>query len=213
MSMEVISQQISNAIADESATHLLRQALEARAGQVARLVELPAAEAADKLLDFIVRYIEDAPQMLDDLQSAALEAGLTEYVQPVVKMASEFFTLPPQAVTGDAGLCSLMYKAYLAHRLLEEVNETYIHRVGQPMIPMDMTLSNVIVHTLIGEPFANDLDELVEVAVERLFGPAKAYQNPQFRAFMDRRETDNLVHIWRRWPSMSGEMGLVSNLI
>ena len=90
MSMEVISQQISNAIADESATHLLRQALEARAGQVARLVELPATEAADKLLDFIVRYIEDAPQMLDDLQSAALEAGLTEYVQPVVKMASEF---------------------------------------------------------------------------------------------------------------------------
>lgn len=212
MSMEVIRQQINDAIADECATHLLQHALTVKADQVSRIVDLPQEEAGERLLDFVQRYIEDVPQMLNDLQSAALEAGLIQYVQPVVRLASEFFLTPPQAVKGDAGLASQMYKAYLAHRLLEEVNETYIHRVGQPMVPLDMTLSNVILHTLIGEPFANDLDQLVDVAIKRLFGPATAYQNPEFRAFMDRRETSNLVHIWRRWPSMSGEMGLTSAL-
>jgi len=78
---------------------------------------------------------------------------------------------------------------------------------------MDMTLSNVIIHTLIGEPFANDLDQLVDVAVKRLFGPQVAYQSPEFKAFMNRQEASNLVHIWRQWPSMSNEMGLTSTLL
>ena len=213
MSMEVIQHQIRNAIADEHATHLLQQALCSRADQVARIVDLPSEEAGEKLLEFVVRYIQDVPQMLEDLESAAVEAGLIEYVQPVVTVAADFFTTPPEAITTEAGLAALMHKAYLANRLLEEVNETYISRVGQPMIPMDMTLSNVIVHTLIGEPFANDLDQLVDIGIQRVFGPTRAYRSEGFRAFMNRQETSNLVHIWRKWPSMSGEMGLISNLI
>ncbi|WP_430460696.1 hypothetical protein ACQUQU_15955 [Thalassolituus sp. LLYu03] len=211
--MEVIRQQIIEAISDEAATHLLQNALAAKADQVARIVDLPQDEAAARLLDFVIRYIEDVPPMLDDLSDAAAETGLTAYVQPVVQIAREFFITPPQAVAGDAGLASLMYKAYLAHRLLEEVNESYVFRVGQPLIPMDMTLANVIVHTLIGEPFANDLDALVDAANRRLFSQQKAFQSQEFKAFIARRETSNLIQIWQRWPSLSGEMGLMSNLI
>ncbi|MAY14035.1 MULTISPECIES: hypothetical protein [Oceanospirillaceae] len=213
MTMEVINQQIRNALSDEAITLQLQNALSSRADQVARIVDLPEGEAAEKLLEFVVRYIEDVPQMLLDLQAAALEAGLSHYVQPVIQMATEFFVTPPAALSHEAGLAALMDKAYLAHRLLEEVNETYIHRVGQPLIPMDMTLSNVIIHTLIGEPFANDLDQLVDIAVKRLFGPQMAYQSPEFKAFMNRQEASNLVHIWRQWPSMSNEMGLTSTLL
>ncbi len=213
MSTEVIRQQIHNAIAEEATSHHLQHALSQRASQVARIIDLPDGEPAEKLLQFVVRYIEDAPQMLHDLQDAALEAGLTQYVAPIVQVASEFFTLPPKGLNEGTALTCLMGKAYLAQRLLEEVNETYIAQVGQPMVPMDMTLSNVIVHTLIGEPFANDLDQLVNVAVERLFGPKKAYQNPDFKAFMSRLQATNLVRIGSRWSSMSGEMGLNSNLL
>lgn len=213
MSMEIIRQQIRHAIADESSSHLLQHALASRAGQVARIVDLPAEQPAEKLLEFVVRYIDDVPAMLQDLQNAALEAGLNHYVQPVIRIATGFFTLPPKEVGAESGLVHLMYKAYLAQRLIEEVNETYICRVGQPMVPMDMTLSNVIIHTLIGEPFANDLDKLVSLAVEPLFGEKTAYQNADFRTFMDRLQTSNLVHIGQRWRSMSGEMGLNSNLL
>lgn len=212
MSMNVIQQQIRQAISDEHTTHLLQQALGKRADQVARIVDLSGENAGQKLLEFVIRYINDVPEMLEDLESAAREAGLIDYVQPVVRVAADFFTTPPQAIA-VAGLAALMHKAYLANRLLEEVNETYISRVGQPMIPVDMTLSNVIVHTLIGEPFANELDQLVNLGIERVFGPARAYRSEGFRAFMNRQQTSNLIHIWRQWPSMSGEMGLTSSLI
>lgn len=206
--MEAIQNLIRNALVEETSSQHLHQALGCRLEQVSRVVQLPEEQALEKLYEFVVRYIEDVPQMLGDLQSAALEAGLTDYVQPVISIASEFFTTPPHAISKDAGLAALMGEAYLAMRLLEEVNETYLFKVGQPLIPMDMTMSNVIIHTLIGEPFANDLDELVEVAVKRVFTPA--YQSDDFKAFMSRKEADNLVHIWRQWPCMSSEMGLAS---
>jgi len=123
MTMEVIHQQIRNALNDEAITLQLQNALSSRADQVARIVDLPEGEAAEKLLEFVVRYIEDVPQMLLDLQAAALEAGLSHYVQPVIQMATEFFITPPAALSHEVGLAALMDKAYLAHRLLEEVNE------------------------------------------------------------------------------------------
>jgi len=206
--MEAIQHLINTAIAEETNSQYLHQALGGRLEHVARIVQLPEEQPLEKLYEFVVRYIQDVPNMLDGLQSAALEVGLVEYVQPVIRVASEFFTTPPQEMTQEAGLAALMGQAYLAMRLFEEVNETYIFKVGQPLMPMDMTMSNLIIHTLIGEPYANDMDALVEHAVEQLFTPA--YQSADFKAFMSRKEADNLVHICRQVPCMSSEMGLAS---
>lgn len=206
--MEAVKHLINNAIAEEQHSQQLHQALHSRLEQVSRLVQLPEHNANDRLYDFVVRYIEDVPTMLDNLQSAALEVGLLDYVQPVIRVAQEFFTSPPQEMARQGGLAALMSQAYLAMRLFEEVNETYIFKVGQPLIPLDMAMSNIIVHTLIGEPFANDLDALVEQAVGQLFTPA--YQSDNFKAFLNRKEADNLVHICRQLPCMSAEMGLAS---
>jgi hypothetical protein len=120
---------------------------------------------------------------------------------------------PPEELNEVSGLPALMNEAFLAHRLFEEVNDTYIMRVGQPMIPFDMTMSNVIVHSLIGEPFANELEQVVMVAAKGIFGENKAYEgNDKFLAFMDKKENDNLVQIAQSWPCMSTQMGLDNHL-
>lgn len=204
--MEAIQQLIDNAITAEASHQHLHQALSGKLEHVDRLVQLPEDQAAEKLHEFVVRYIQNVPNLLNSLQSAALEVGLVQYVQPVVCVASEFFTTP--ALANRAGLAALMGQAYLAMRLFEEVNETYVFKVGQPLIPVDMMMSNLIIHTLIGEPFANDLDTLVTEAVEQLLSPA--YQSDDFKAFMSQKEADNLVHICRQIPCMSAEMGLAS---
>lgn len=208
--MEAIQQLIDNAITAEASHQHLHQALSGKLEHVDRLVQLPEDQAAEKLHEFVVRYIQNVPTLLDSLQSAALEVGLVQYVQPVIRVASEFFTTPALAshIGGRAGLVALMGQAYLAMRLFEEVNETYVFKVGQPLIPVDMMMSNLIIHTLIGEPFANDLDTLVTEAVEQLLSPA--YQSDDFKAFMSQKEADNLVHICRQIPCMSAEMGLAS---
>ncbi len=69
---------------------------------------------------------------------------------------------------GHEGLESLLDEAYLAHRLVEEVNDLYIKHFGQPLIPSNTTVASVIAHQLIGEQFANQLDEAVHHAVDEL---------------------------------------------
>lgn len=213
MNTDMLQKLIQKSVAQEQQTGQLHQILQQRIETVESIVQLPELEALERLYEFVIRYIEQVPQMLEDLHQGAVEAGLLNYVSPILEVVEGFFMAPPEELSEVTGLAALMDEAFLAHRLFEEVNDTYIMRVGQPMIPFDMTMSNVIVHTLIGEPFANDLEQIVTLAAKGIFGEEKAYEeNDKFLAFMDKKENDNLVKIAQSWPCMSKLMGLDSHL-
>mgnify|MGYP000047119870 CR=1 FL=1 len=213
MNTHALQQLIARSVESESETGQLLQRLEQRLDSVERIVQLPEVEALARLYEFVLRYIEQVPQMLEDLHQGAVEAGLLRYVSPVLEVVEDFFLAPPEELTAQTGLPALMDRSFLAHRLFEEVNDSYIMRVGQPLIPFDMTMSNVIVHSLIGEPFANELDQLVMVAAKNIFGENRAYEeNDKFLAFMHKKENDNLVKITQNWPCMSTLMGLDNHL-
>jgi hypothetical protein len=213
MNTELLQQLIQKSVAQEQETGQLHKVLSERLDTVERIVQLPEVEALERLYEFVVRYIEQVPQMLEDLHQGAVEAGLLNYVSPILEVVEGFFMVPPKELDERSGLAALMNEAFLAHRLFEEVNDTYIMRVGQPMIPFDMTMSNVIVHSLIGEPFANELEQVVMLAAKGIFGEEKAYEeNDKFLAFMDKKENDNLIKIAQRWPCMSTQMGLDGHL-
>ncbi|MFT6467159.1 MAG: hypothetical protein ACJARQ_000304 [Oleispira sp.] len=213
MNTEALQQLIQKSVTEEQQTGELHQLLQQRLETVERIVQLPEIEALERLYEFVIRYIQQVPQMLEDLHQGAVEAGLLNYVSPILEVVEGFFMAPPKELNSDSGLVALMDEAFLAHRLFEEVNDTYIMRVGQPMIPFDMTMSNVIVHSLIGEPYANDLEQVVMVATKGIFGEEKAYEkNEKFLAFMDKKDNDNLIKIAQRWPCMSTQMGLDSHL-
>lgn len=213
MNTEMLQQVIQKSVAQEQETGQLHQLLQQRLETIERIIELPEVEALERLFEFVVRYIEQVPQMLEDLHHGAVEAGLLKYVSPILEVVDGFFMAPPKELESESGLVALMDEAFLAHRLFEEVNDTYIMRVGQPMIPFDMTMSNVIVHSLISEPFANELEQVVMVATKGIFGEEKAYEeNEKFLAFMDKKENDNLFQIAQRWPCMSTQMGLDGHL-
>ncbi len=213
MNTEALQQLIQKSVTEEQQTGELHQLLQQRLETVERIVQLPEIEALERLYEFVIRYIQQVPQMLEDLHQGAVEAGLLNYVSPILEVVEGFFMAPPKELNSDSGLVALMDEAFLAHRLFEEVNDTYIMRVGQPMIPFDMTMSNVIVHSLISEPYANDLEQVVMVATKGIFGEEKAYEkNEKFLAFMDKKDNDNLIKIAQRWPCMSTQMGLDSHL-
>jgi hypothetical protein len=213
MNTEALQQLIQKSVTEEQETGELHQLLQQRLETVERIVQLPEIEALERLYEFVIRYIQQVPQMLEDLHQGAVEAGLLNYVSPILEVVEGFFMAPPKELNSDSGLAALMDEAFLAHRLFEEVNDTYIMRVGQPMIPFDMTMSNVIVHSLISEPYANDLEQVVMVATKGIFGEEKAYEkNEKFLAFMDKKDNDNLIKIAQRWPCMSTQMGLDSHL-
>lgn len=214
MTMDMTEHQLRHALDEERHTHLLQNALQCCYPQVTRLVELREQDAGERLLDFVCLYIRSAPVLLDDLQKAARYAGAGDCIQPLVDIGREFFDLPARVIGHRSGLTAMMVKAYLAHRLLEEVNEACLFRTGHPMIAMDLTLANLIVHTLIGEPFANDMDQLVNTAVTRLFSRYQQQEEKEAEpgGWFSRLQPQNLVQICQRWPSLSQQAGLHSAL-
>lgn len=205
--MKSIEQQIRSALSVEEKEHTLEEALQASHEHVARLVGLSEKNTGQQLLDFVSLYIRSVPNLLNDLQTVAAEKGLSHSVQPLVDIALEFFKLSSRALGKRSGLAALMVKSYLAHRLLEEVNDACLFHTGTAIIPMDMSFTNTIIHTLIGEPFANDMDQLVNSAVKKLFE-----QKADSHTYIQELANNNLVHICQQWPSLSGQVGLYSSL-
>ena len=165
MDTVTIRQAINAAKQHEKNSGQLARLLDSRTSHLHRAIELPDEHVVPLLLNFITRYIEHVPEFVDAVDAIAAEAGLEEYTTPVITIAVEFFARPPELLSGHEGLNALMDEAYLAHRLIEEVNDRVLAASGFPLVPMDMTRSNLIIHHLIGEPFANQLDQAVHLIV------------------------------------------------
>jgi hypothetical protein len=108
---------------------------------------------------------------------------------------------------GHEGLDSLLDEAYLAHRLVEEVNDLYIKHFGRPLIPSNTTVASLIAHQLIGETFANQLDEAVHHAVDELLND-ESFALDSVEAYRDRLSSPNTEAAWKRWPCLSRQLGI-----
>lgn len=167
--------QIRTAIAaarrQERQTHQLEIYLTSLAPRLHKAINLPQENSAAALLQFVERYIEHAPDFLAVLATAMERNGVLACGTVFLEIATDFFLQPPEVVHHDGGLRALIDEAYLAHRLIEEINDRLLILCGVPLAPMDMTMANIIVHQLLGEEFANQLDLAVHYAVEALFQP------------------------------------------
>lgn len=191
---------------------------EARSGHLARIlstqldrlhpaIRLPDDDAQGVLARFVSAYIEQVPDVLDAAANVAREAGIEAQVKPVLKVAEQFFLQPPSMVEGHEGLDGLLDEAYLAHRLVEEVNDRYIAHLGEPLIPLDTTVANLIAHRLIGEPFANQLDEVVHHAVDGMLDEA-VFERASVQHYRDRLHDPKVEAAWKRWPCLSRQLGV-----
>ena len=171
-------------------------------------IHLPNKNPAGALLDFIIRYIEHVPNFIDAIGGLTRAAGIYEYSSIFLDMAEEYFVNPPAVLQGKNGLSALMAEAYLAHRLIEEVNDRILGRCGIPLAPMDMTRSNLIVHELIGEPYANELDFVVFYATESHMNKESTMDNPAFHHYVE----EHRKHGWKaeldQWPCLAEDLSI-----
>jgi len=198
---------IQRAHQHEVATGQLARQLEVQLVRLHPAIHLPAGDAQGVLERFVAAYVEQVPEVLEAAQAVAREAGIEAQIKPVLQVAEQFFLQPPALMAGHEGLDGLLDEAYLAHRLVEEVNDRYITHLGQPLIPLDTTVANLIAHQLIGEPFANQLDEAVHHAVEGLLDEA-AFAQDSVQAYRARLSHPQTEVAWKRWPCLSRQLGV-----
>lgn len=138
-----------------------------------RAIKMPPDNTVSVLLDFVVCYTEHVAEFVDVLSIIGINANCCEYTEAVVNFCTGAFDqalpqLKAQRVEEQNQLATLMAQAYIAHRVIEEVNEHFSLQCNEPLIPMDMTRSNLIIHQLIGEPLANQLDLVAQDVAEQL---------------------------------------------
>lgn len=171
-------------------------------------IQLPEQDTTESLLDFVIAYIDHVPDFIDAARAIVQEANIQDFAEPFLKLAEDYFLKPPEIVSGHIGLDELMDEAYLAHRLIEEVNDRFMVHTSIPLVPMDMTMSNLIIHSLIGEPFANELDEAVHYTVERAMMKQHVYNTPAFKAYIEQHKNND----WRReeehWPCLTDKLSI-----
>lgn len=145
----------------EDNTHELARLLQGRLHQLHKAISTTSNEPENTLLCFVNSFVERTPELIDTLHEIATSPGEEAIIETLTATCMEFFLWPPPLLAGRHGMNSVMGKAYLCHRIIEEFNDCHQVFCNYPLLPLDFTCSNLIVHQLIGEPVANLLDDFV----------------------------------------------------
>ncbi|MBV2133389.1 hypothetical protein KRX52_11355 [Pseudomonas sp. MAP12] len=204
MNITALRERIDSALQHQVDHSPLVADLAARIDKLHSSIRLPAEDAPGVLLRFVQAYIERVPAQVEAAAEVASAAGLDAQITPVLRQAAKFLLSPPPFMQEYQGLAATLGEAYLVHRLVEEVNDRYIVHFGQPLIPLDTTVANLVAHQLIGEPLANQLDAAVYEASdtlqdERIFsGDSVA----RYRAQLAEARQEHA------WPCLSHQLGI-----
>jgi hypothetical protein len=209
--VDAIRNTINMAKLQEQKTDHLHHLLQQQLPQLHNAIQLPEEDSVSALADFVTRYIEHVPDFIEAIEHLTEQAGLYEHASVFLKIAKDYFLQPPTIVEGHSGMDALMDEAYLAHRLMEEINDRFIGRCGIPLAPMDMTRSNLIIHHLIGEPFANELDMAVQYSVELLMNQDKVFSTKQFQQYAEEHRHRGWAEELERWPCLAGDLAINLN--
>ncbi len=164
----IIKDKISSAVRTEAKTGDLHRRLQERLPQLRERLVLTEDAPVEGLLAFIREYVESVPSCILLVAAVSKHMGFYDYAEPFLDMAENYFLNPPGDLPQGGGLEALLDEAFLAHRLLEEVNDHHIRHLQRPLLPIDMTEANVIVHHLLGDDLANRLDQMVHDTAAKL---------------------------------------------
>ncbi len=126
MNTAALREQISRAHQHEASTGQLVSQLKKQVPHLHSSIALADGDRNMVMTRFVTAYIDLVPDLLDAANDVAREAGIESQIKPVLKIAEHFFLQPPAILAGHDGLDGLLDEAYLAHRLVEEVNDLYI---------------------------------------------------------------------------------------
>jgi hypothetical protein len=197
----------------EMSTGHLRIMLTQQLPKLHTAIQLPQPEPLAALLEFVTSYIDHAPNCLEAAAAITEEARIDNQTWPLLQLAEDYFLKPSELTDTRIGLDELLDEAYLAHRLLEEINDRYRIEAGIPLVPVDMTIANLIGHHLIGEPFANELDEAVHFSIDQLLHRHPLKRGDTFQDYVLAHQDDRWEKERERWPCLTQELAMDLQLV
>ena len=174
-----------------STSAVLLSYLDGRIGSMHSSISLREDDGTAALADFIERYVALVPDFITAFEDFLKSTGISGELARQIATAKEFLETPADIISTEDGLEANMYQAYLAHRLLEEVNELLRSHFNCPVIPVDMTRSNLVVHHIIGEPFANQMDSAILLLLDKLITAIESDKSLRAKLFVYTSQSGN----------------------
>lgn len=199
---------------EENHQHDFERFLASKVPMLHRNITLPDNEDGPRsLLAFVTRYVEHVADIVEALSQLTLHLDTYEFAKPIIELIEGYFDTPPEFISRKhQGLHALIDEAYLAHRLIEEINDRMMMISGVPLAPMDMTISNLVVHDILGEEFANELDSAVIYNVDMLFNLQVLTQNDLFNRYVDFHKQHGWQKNLEQWPCLAGDSSIFLTL-
>lgn len=167
MPSQRLNQALTQALdASDSALHLARYVERFHQQNPGRLTS-QHAETVLSLRQMLTHYVQLLPILTEEFQLCCQHPQLQAPVNRLTTIICEFFeAIDPERL--EYGLIGVIDKAYFGHRLFEEFHDRLRLQAGQPLIQWDLALANLIVHSLIGDEYANRLDMAVMEVIDSL---------------------------------------------
>ncbi|MAM00490.1 hypothetical protein [Hydrocarboniclastica marina] len=175
MTHKLVLDLIAQARRQEAQQGLFSQAMAARLAEVQLVADITHADPVSCLVRFVEDYVELAPQLLECIQTSAAKIGRAALFSPFLDAAYGAFSRPSILLARFDGLDALLVKAYLCHRLMEEMHENNRSIRNANLVNSGAAHANILAHHLIGEPFANELDNATLITVHQLMSSPAYY--------------------------------------
>ncbi len=199
---------IDDAKQQESSKNTLGNILRLAVPKLHDAIKLPTDEPEQALTQFIIQYIDHVPDFIEALADISVKAKIEDFTGTLLNLCLDFFLSPPDIVEEHSGLIALLDEAYLSHRVLEEVNDKMILTTGVPLIPMDMTNANLLVHGLIGEAFANQLDFAVYYSLEIISQRRQNIDDSNLKKYAEEHQLNGWENDMKRWPCLAENLDI-----
>ncbi|MBB6520137.1 hypothetical protein [Pseudoteredinibacter isoporae] len=203
-----LRQAIDIALSESMNDVSLHRFLASRAKTMHRSIGFADGDQVELLQQFVHRYIQQVPEVLDHFHKISVAAGVEDELEAFLNIAIDYFLQPLEITASHRGLLKIMDAAYLTHRLIEEVNDRFLSNAGVSISPIDNTEDNVVMHFLIGETLANELDLAVHYSVEMLISQDALFSKHSLMLYVDAQKynqnnaqenetskTENSVHL------------------
>ncbi len=111
-----------------------------------------------QILRFVFQYVRHTADILDSLHHAAECAGLTDLASPMIRVLDDLMVLGGGLCTDERCLEEILDESFVIHRLIEEINQLCLDQDLAPLLTLDMTSANLVIRTLIGGTYAEELE-------------------------------------------------------
>jgi uncharacterized membrane protein YkvA (DUF1232 family) len=147
---------------------------------------------------FVCRYIELVPYMMKVAWTAASTVGLGNPMGRILDVVESYWLEGEDIIPDQLGVIGLLDDAYCSLTSMQLVSDHYQFQTGKYLFPDDLTGANRAMRSIIGEPYASDLDRLVIATMQStgLIDAVKALASPEKQLDFSQKST-----IWNHGPA------------